>query len=63
VLDRASNGHFIAYYRVSTAKQGRSGLGIEAQQAAVERGALEGLRMAMAVIALKYVDRPTRRES
>jgi Resolvase, N terminal domain len=26
-----------AYYRVSTAKQGRSGLGIEAQQAAVER--------------------------
>jgi hypothetical protein len=33
----ASNGHFIAYYRVSTAKRGRSGLGIEAQQAAVER--------------------------
>jgi DNA invertase Pin-like site-specific DNA recombinase len=32
-----SNGQFIAYYRVSTAKQGRSGLGIEAQQAAVER--------------------------
>ena len=32
-----SDGHFIAYYRVSTAKQGRSGLGIEAQQAAVER--------------------------
>ena len=32
-----SHGQFIAYYRVSTAKQGRSGLGIEAQQAAVER--------------------------
>ena len=32
-----SNGQFIAYYRVSTAKQGRSGLGVEAQQAAVER--------------------------
>ena len=28
---------FIAYYRVSTTKQGRSGLGVEAQQAAVER--------------------------
>jgi DNA invertase Pin-like site-specific DNA recombinase len=27
----------IAYYRVSTAKQGKSGLGIEAQKAAVQR--------------------------
>ena len=30
-----TTGRFIAYYRVSTATQGRSGLGVEAQQAAV----------------------------
>src|SRR5215207_7599274 len=30
-----AQGKFIAYYRVSTAKQGRSGLGLEAQQEAV----------------------------
>ena len=31
----ASHGGSIAYYRVSTGKQGRSGLGIEAQRQAV----------------------------
>jgi DNA invertase Pin-like site-specific DNA recombinase len=30
-----AEGRFIAYYRVSTAKQGKSGLGLEAQKAAV----------------------------
>lgn len=30
-----AEGRFVAYYRVSTAKQGRSGLGLEAQKAGV----------------------------
>lgn len=30
-----AHGRFVAYYRVSTARQGRSGLGLEAQQQAV----------------------------
>jgi hypothetical protein len=32
-----SQSGFIAYYRVSTARQGASGLGIAAQREAVER--------------------------
>jgi DNA invertase Pin-like site-specific DNA recombinase len=41
-----SSGKFIAYYRVSTAKQGQSGLGLEAQQDAVARYVASGELMA-----------------
>ena len=39
MIDRTSPkpSRFVAYYRVSTAQQGRSGLGLEAQREAVER--------------------------
>lgn len=41
---------FVAYYRVSTAKQGNSGLGLKAQGASVQAYAKDGL------IAAEYVD-------
>lgn len=36
-MDQAGPHRFVAYFRVSTTKQGHSGLGLEAQQSAVER--------------------------
>lgn len=57
-----ASGQFVAYYRVSTAKQGRSGLGLEAQQAAV-LAFLNGGRWTLAaefteVESGKLADRP-----
>jgi DNA invertase Pin-like site-specific DNA recombinase len=34
-MSGAHSGKFVAYYRVSTRRQGRSGLGLEAQQTVV----------------------------
>jgi DNA invertase Pin-like site-specific DNA recombinase len=51
---------FVAYYRVSTAKQGRSGLGLEAQQASVQAYIKDGQIVAeyIEVESGKRNDRP-----
>ncbi|MDU7519892.1 MAG: recombinase family protein [Roseomonas mucosa] len=54
--------YFVAYYRVSTDRQGRSGLGLEAQRAAVARhAAVVGGSVVMAceeVESGRHNDRP-----
>lgn len=62
-----ANGKFVAYYRVSTRKQGKSGLGLEAQQEAV-RSHLNGGRWRMVaefteVESGKRKDRPALAEA
>lgn len=56
------DGKFVAYYRVSTAKQGASGLGLEAQQEAVRSylngGAWELIAEFTEVESGKNADRP-----
>ena len=61
------SGAFIAYYRVSTERQGRSGLGLEAQQASV-RDYLNGGDWSLAAEVIevesgKRADRPKLGES
>lgn len=57
-----ANGKFIAYYRVSTERQGRSGLGLDAQKEAVTRylngGAWELVAEVVEVESGKKNDRP-----
>jgi DNA invertase Pin-like site-specific DNA recombinase len=57
-----AQGKFVAYYRVSTAKQGRSGLGLEAQQEAVRSylngGAWQLVAEVVEVESGKCNDRP-----
>lgn len=62
-----ANGKFISYLRVSTEKQGRSGLGIEAQKEAIERylngGQWELLKEYLEVESGKKNDRPQLKEA
>ena len=61
------NGRFVSYLRVSTDKQGRSGLGIEAQREAVARFSNGGTWTLLAELVEtesgKNADRPQLREA
>jgi DNA invertase Pin-like site-specific DNA recombinase len=47
-------GEVVAYHRVSTQRQGRSGLGLEAQEAAIARfTSAEGLTVARAFVEVE----------
>jgi len=60
--DMVSHGNFVAYYRVSTVRQGKSGLGLEAQRAAVREHLNGGNWQIVAefteVESGKHADRP-----
>jgi DNA invertase Pin-like site-specific DNA recombinase len=55
---KSSKRLYVAYYRVSTQKQGESGLGLEAQQAAVKAFAGEPIESYTEVESGKRSDRP-----
>src|SRR5215210_9587634 len=62
-----AQGKFVAYYRVSTARQGQSGLGLEAQRKAVadflDGGNWQLVAEAVEVESGKWSDRPKLQEA
>ena len=61
--DLPGNLNFVSYLRVSTQRQGRSGLGLEAQrQAVAELAAVRGATLAAEYVEIESGSRPSRKQ-